>query len=150
MDSGVAAEVAVAVGLGVGVGVSVGAGVGDVPVAVGAGSDVGIGVFVSTGSGGFVVVRGDESVDSVAGLVAGVASDWPPAAAVSVGAASGVGVASAQAARVRRTMKTVGNSSFAMPGVSPFVQMASSGSTARACLLCRSLSLGSLSRKPFQ
>ena len=104
--------VSVAVGSGVCVGVSVGAG-------TGVGVTVGVGVSVARGSGLEVGVGPGGLVDVCAGTSVG--SAWPTAEAVSVGAATGVGptvavgAASVQAARVSRTMRIAGSTSFVIP-----------------------------------
>ena len=126
---GSGAGVTIAVGSGAGVGVSVGAGtgvgvaVGDgVSVGVGSGLEAGVGAAVAVGPGGLVDVCAGTGVGSSVGPATGVGSAWPTAATVSVGAeivvgsTTAVGAGFAQAARVNRTMKIAGSSSFAMPG----------------------------------
>ena len=133
VGSGVGAAVGVAVGPGAGVTIAVGSGVG-VGVSIGAGTGVGvavgIGVSVAVGSGfeaavgpgGLVGVCAGTGVGSSVGPATGVGSAWPTAATVSVGAetvvgsTTDVGAGFTQAARVNRTVRIAGSSSFTMPG----------------------------------
>ena len=127
VDSGVGLLVAVGSGVGAAVGVAVGPGAG---VTIAVGSGVGVGVSVAVGSGfeaavgpgGLVGVCAGTGVGSSVGPATGVGSAWPTAATVSVGAetvvgsTTDVGAGFTQAARVNRTVRIAGSSSFTMPG----------------------------------
>ena len=105
MGSGVGAAVGVAVGPGAGVTIAVGSGVGvgvSIWAGTGVGVAVGVGVSVAVGSG-------FEAAVGPGGLV-GVC------ACTGVGSTTDVGAGFTQAARVNKTVRIAGSSSFTMPG----------------------------------